>query len=121
MLLQNNTEILFSLMVKLTFDTGETKPIQSKEDDFIKLFKDNPGTQANLKPKWIIKIIERNCTEMVDLTKFLINELFGKEIFEGVDKDKIFEKFKNSPSLLSLSTSIAKFLCASDALLANIL
>lgn len=78
------------------FDTGETKPIQSKEDDFIELFENNPGTKANLKPKWIIKIIERNCTEMVDLTKFLINELFGKEIFDNVDKDKIFEKFKNN-------------------------
>lgn len=37
MLLQNNTEVLFSLMVKLTFDTGETKVAQVNADDYLLL------------------------------------------------------------------------------------
>lgn len=37
MLLQNNTEVLFSLMVKLTFDTGETKVAQVNVDDYLLL------------------------------------------------------------------------------------
>ena len=37
MLLQNNTEILFSLMVKLTFDTGETKVAEVNVDDYLLL------------------------------------------------------------------------------------
>ena len=33
MLLQNSSEVLFSLMVKLTFDTGETKVAEVNVDD----------------------------------------------------------------------------------------
>lgn len=37
MLLQNNTEILFSLMVNLVFDTGETKTVKVDVDDYLLL------------------------------------------------------------------------------------
>ena len=37
MLLQNSSEVLFSLMVKLTFDTGETKVAEVNVDDYLLL------------------------------------------------------------------------------------
>lgn len=37
MLLQNNTEILFSLNVNLVFDTGETKQVNVNVDDYLLL------------------------------------------------------------------------------------
>lgn len=37
MLLQNSTEVLFSLCVKLTFDTGETKVVTANTDDYLLL------------------------------------------------------------------------------------
>lgn len=37
MLLQNSTEVLFSLCVKLTFDTGETKVVTVNTDDYLLL------------------------------------------------------------------------------------
>ena len=37
MLLQNSSEVLFSLMVKLTFDTGETNVAEVNVDDYLLL------------------------------------------------------------------------------------
>ena len=37
MLLQNNTQVVFSLKVQLVFDTGETKVVEVNENDYLLL------------------------------------------------------------------------------------
>ena len=48
MLLQNSTEVLFSLCVKLTFDTGETKVVTVNTDDYLLLKFNYDGSKYSI-------------------------------------------------------------------------
>ena len=93
-------EITTTNTISNKYDTGKEFEVTSKDDDFVKLFKDdNPdvfSVSSIAKAKWLIENIEKNASQMTDITKYYFNVLFDKEVFKNVDKDNIFEKFKNN-------------------------
>lgn len=77
------------------YETGEAI-VQSKEEEFIELFDQYPDAKTWLKPKWLVGLVEQNASEMTDLTKYLMNKLFGEKIFKNINKDAIFKKYKEN-------------------------
>ena len=82
-------------MFSCKYDTGTTK-VKFKEKEFLKVFEENPEGLESIKPKWLIELVEENAAYMTDITKYLLNKLMEDEIFEGIDLNKILEKFENN-------------------------
>lgn len=82
-------------MISCKYDTGTTK-VKFKEKEFLKVFEENPEGLESIKPKWLIELVEENAAYMTDITKYLLNKLMEEEIFEGIDLNKILEKFENN-------------------------
>lgn len=82
-------------MISCKYDTGTTK-VKFKEKEFLKVFEENPEGLESIKPKWLIELVEENAAYMTDITKYLLNKLMEDEIFEGIDLNKILEKFENN-------------------------
>lgn len=82
-------------MISCKYETGTTK-VKFKEKEFLKVFEENPEGLESIKPKWLIELVEENAAYMTDITKYLLNKLMEEEIFEGIDLNKILEKFENN-------------------------
>lgn len=77
------------------YETGTTKA-KFKVEEFLKVFDENPEGLESIKPKWLIDLVQENAAYMTDITKYLLNKLMGEEIFEGIDLDRILERFEDN-------------------------
>lgn len=92
------TVITTNMSFSCKYDTGSTEntQVKFKVKEFKKLFEENPEGLESIKPQWLIELIQENAAYMTDITKYLLNELMGKEIFDDINLDALLERFRNN-------------------------
>lgn len=89
-----------TLSYSCKYDTGDESVVSLKEDEFKELFdlEKESGAEAysRIKPRWLIRSVEKNAAYMTDITKYLLNKLFDEEFWTDINLDSILQRFKNN-------------------------
>lgn len=94
------TTTIDTLSYSCKYDTGDESVVSLKEDEFKELFdlEKESGAEAysRIKPRWLIRNVEKNAAYMTDITKYLLNKLFDEEFWTDINLDSILQRFKNN-------------------------